>query len=522
MIKGALRFDDSRFSRRVEITPLQAPSPEEEAFSAPNFQSLVPTSIKAWQIDVSVGNDTTFSFSGNAASGEIIPDLRITGTVGNPIPVGKVELKNARIFFPFTTMTIPEGHIEFLEDSPWMPQLDLRGSAQALDYEVEAYAFGPLSESRLILRSDPPLPQEMLIQLLTTGMAPGVYAGAAPSEAQGGLALPSGAGGKSQRHGCQDGFESERSSALRFSRRARNAPGAIRALARPLANQRKRRLRPLQRAGLFQLALAMKIIRHLTAAGLFHAFFPVQIVTSRRWRHLFPPMKSMTGHGRGTATASGFRVVAECFSVNRRQGEVAVVAARELAWIEPRVREEVLKRISRGKVQVSISVERALRSASAFIDRRRAAEFLREARALQKELDIAGAISLETILAAPGVLRVDDAGGPELWPLIERALGAALEGLLAMRVREGAHLKKALVRDVTGMSGLVRRVRILAPRVPRRQREILLRRLQSARLPMVDSGSAHRGGGRGVCRAFRHYRGTHEAREPSFPVRRTS
>jgi uncharacterized protein (TIGR00255 family) len=196
-------------------------------------------------------------------------------------------------------------------------------------------------------------------------------------------------------------------------------------------------------------------------------------------------MKSMTGHGRGTAIANGLRVVAECFSVNRRQGEVAVVAARELAWIEPRVREEVLKRISRGKVQVSISVERALRSASALIDRRRAAEFLREARALQKELDIVGTISLETILAAPGVLRADDSGGPELWPLIERALGAALEGLLGMRVREGAHLKKALARDVMGMSGLVRRVRMLAPRVPRRQREILLRRLQSAKLPMV-------------------------------------
>ena len=198
MIKGALRFDDSRFSRRVEITPLQAPPPEEEAFSPPNFQSMVPTSIKNWQIDVSVRNDAAFSLSGNAASGEIIPDLRITGTVGNPIPVGKVELKNARIFFPSTTMTIPEGHIDFLEDSPWMPQLDLRGSAQALDYKVEAYAFGPLSERRLILRSDPPLPQDALIQLLTTGMAPGVYAGTAPGEAQGGLAPPSGSGGKSR------------------------------------------------------------------------------------------------------------------------------------------------------------------------------------------------------------------------------------------------------------------------------------------------------------------------------------
>ncbi len=191
----------------------------------------------------------------------------------------------------------------------------------------------------------------------------------------------------------------------------------------------------------------------------------------------------MTGHGRGTARANGLRVVAECFSVNRRQGEVALAVSRELAWIEPRVREEVLKRISRGKVQVSLAVERSAKSAPAFIDKRRAAEFLSQVRALQKELNLGGVISAETILAAPGVLRAEDVTGRELLPLVSRALGAALDGLLAMRVREGAYLKRELARGVAGMAALVRRVRALAPRVPRRQREILLRRLQSARLP---------------------------------------
>ena len=194
-------------------------------------------------------------------------------------------------------------------------------------------------------------------------------------------------------------------------------------------------------------------------------------------------MKSMTGHGRGAATANGLRVVAECFSVNRRQGEVALAVSRELAWIEPRVREEVLKRISRGKVQVSLAVERSSQSAPVFIDKRRAAEFLSEARSLQKELNLGGVISLETILAAPGVLQTDAVTGRELLPLVSRALGAALDGLLAMRVREGAYLKRELARGVTGINALMRRVRALAPRVPKRQREILLRRLQSARLP---------------------------------------
>ena len=195
-------------------------------------------------------------------------------------------------------------------------------------------------------------------------------------------------------------------------------------------------------------------------------------------------MKSMTGHGRGTAVARNFRVVAECFSVNRRQCEVALVTSRDLAWLEPGVREEVFKRISRGKVQVSLTVEHPPQSAPVLVDRRRAAEFLREVRALQNELDLAGDISLETVLSAPGVLRTEDTQQGELWPLVRQALGQALEGLLAMRVREGTHLKKELLRAVARMTTRLRRIRTLAPRVPKRQRAALFNRLQAARLPV--------------------------------------
>lgn len=123
-------------------------------------------------------NETPFLFAGSAATGEIVPDLRLTGTLARPIPVGQIKLKNARAFLPFTTVTIPEGHLEFGEGSPWIPLLNIHGTARALDYQVQAYAFGPFDERRLILRADPPLPQESLIQLLTTGMAPGVYSAA--------------------------------------------------------------------------------------------------------------------------------------------------------------------------------------------------------------------------------------------------------------------------------------------------------------------------------------------------------
>lgn len=195
-------------------------------------------------------------------------------------------------------------------------------------------------------------------------------------------------------------------------------------------------------------------------------------------------MKSMTGHGRGEIVAKGMRVVVECFSVNRKQGEVSLAAGREWQWMEPHVREDVLKRVSRGKVQVSMVIERAEGSASGMIDHQRAAAFLSEARQLQKKLGLADGITLETILAAPGVVRAEGEVDRGILPLVQKALAKSLDALLEMRAREGTHLKKELKRVLARMSAVVKRVRTLAPNVPKRQRENLLKRLEAANLPV--------------------------------------
>lgn len=192
-VTGSVRLVDGRVFQRLEITPLLAPSPVDDAFFVPpRFDGLVPAPFAAWTLDVAIQNETPFTLLGNLAAGEIIPNLRLTGTLGNPFPVGHIELKDARAFLPFTTMDISNGRIDFIESDPWMPQLDVRATAETLDYDVQAFAFGPINERRLILRSDPPLPQEALILLLTAGLPPGAYAGAGFGEAaigQGGLLL---------------------------------------------------------------------------------------------------------------------------------------------------------------------------------------------------------------------------------------------------------------------------------------------------------------------------------------------
>ena len=68
-------------------------------------------------------------------------------------------------------------------------------------------------------------------------------------------------------------------------------------------------------------------------------------------------MESMTGHGRGTASAEGWRCTVECSSVNRKGTEIAAALPKPLATLEPRVREEIQKHIRRGRVNATIALE---------------------------------------------------------------------------------------------------------------------------------------------------------------------
>ncbi|HEY5036328.1 MAG TPA: YicC/YloC family endoribonuclease, partial [Chthoniobacterales bacterium] len=60
-------------------------------------------------------------------------------------------------------------------------------------------------------------------------------------------------------------------------------------------------------------------------------------------------MRSMTGYGRGETEREGARVSVEVNSVNRRQSDIVINLPRELSALEPRVRQEVSERVTRGR-----------------------------------------------------------------------------------------------------------------------------------------------------------------------------
>ncbi|MCX7868954.1 MAG: translocation/assembly module TamB domain-containing protein, partial [Terrimicrobiaceae bacterium] len=171
LASGEVRLVEGRLSKRIEIVPQLAPGWGEGAtsFQAPDFSKFLLPGLEDWALDVRVRSAKPGSLSGGPSGGEIEPSLRLAGSLAKPVPEGVIEASNLRAFLPFTTLHIPRARAEFFLEDPWMPHLDAQGIAEVMDYDVDLRAQGRLADRVLYMRSEPPLPRESLLLLLTTG-----------------------------------------------------------------------------------------------------------------------------------------------------------------------------------------------------------------------------------------------------------------------------------------------------------------------------------------------------------------
>ena len=198
-------------------------------------------------------------------------------------------------------------------------------------------------------------------------------------------------------------------------------------------------------------------------------------------------MKSMTGYGRGDCARDGFKITVELSSVNRKQAEISVNLPRELEMLEAPIRDVIHRAIARGRLTVRVALHTAEGKASArmHLNVPLAKAYARELGRLARTLKLAGPVTLDQLVRAPGVFQTDEqlAETENLWPAVEKALRAALTALLAMREREGAHLAKDLATRIATMTRSVAHVQKQAPRSAERYRQQLIARIQAAGLP---------------------------------------
>jgi len=170
----------------------------------------------------------------------------------------------------------------------------------------------------------------------------------------------------------------------------------------------------------------------------------------------------MTGYGRGDHIApDGTKVVVEIKSVNHRYLEVSSRIPRGWMGIENLLKDRIKEAVSRGKVDVVITlVEAGVETRKPFISHELAREYLRIAQQMGEDFKITGKLTVNDVLRLPEVLSFPNEvpEADQVWEIISPALHAALQQFLQTRTREGTQLALDLKERVSNLITLVNEV----------------------------------------------------------------
>ena len=165
-------------------------------------------------------------------------------------------------------------------------------------------------------------------------------------------------------------------------------------------------------------------------------------------------IRSMTGYGRDQQLLHGRSITVEIRSVNHRYFEFSCRAPRGCAFLEDRLKRALQSAISRGKVEVSLTLQTVeSRHTSVAVDHALAGQYLTALRALGEEYSLPDDLTLSVVARLPDVFTVcrDEEDEEELAADVLSVLQNALARFVAMRETEGERLRDDVLARLSVM-----------------------------------------------------------------------
>ena len=192
-------------------------------------------------------------------------------------------------------------------------------------------------------------------------------------------------------------------------------------------------------------------------------------------------IRSMTGFGRDHRIIDGREYLVEIRSVNSRYYEFNAKLPRTYNYLEEKLKSLVKSRMSRGKVEVSLSIYNITANETAVsLNDGVVQNYLEVLRAAGQKYSLTDDLSVSTIFRMQDAFNVvrAEADEEQIWAAVKETAEAALARFVSMRETEGAKMKDDILEKLENVEKMTEQVCGYAPETVNAYREKLFAKMQ--------------------------------------------
>ncbi len=197
--------------------------------------------------------------------------------------------------------------------------------------------------------------------------------------------------------------------------------------------------------------------------------------------------RSMTGFARQEVQHSWGSLSCEVRSVNHRYLEPSIRLPESLRSIEPNLREQLRKKLSRGKVEATIYLKtESNEDAQLGLNQSLTNKIVELAETVQNQLQKPAELNAIDILRWPGVIQTAEIDSDELNKATLALFNQTLKQLIANRQREGDELARLVEARLVGIGEAVVKVRENMPALLEQQQQKLRAKLDTLKVEVDE------------------------------------
>ena len=157
-------------------------------------------------------------------------------------------------------------------------------------------------------------------------------------------------------------------------------------------------------------------------------------------------LKSMTGYGRSIYESEKRKFIIEIKSVNHKYNDISIRMNKNISYLENTIRKKVKENISRGKLDIHITMEELEIDKKNKINKKLAETYISDIKEISQENNTEIIINMSDILMIPDILcSNDNEEDKDIEKELLKGLDIAINSFIDMRIKEGEKIREDLL-----------------------------------------------------------------------------